>query len=152
GRDWRARTAVTSSASRSCSPAVTREDRTRAARTRPSRRAVSADFERDPVVCENSAEAGTRRSAYSTQSQRHATDGDVVRSLAAAVRSYLAKLQSNFSPRMPGYHRKPRSTSDQRARRFNNLQNLTKSAKPPPRFKSGRRLHHPTPLDGAPSD
>ena len=41
------------------------------------------------------------------------------------------KLQSTFSPRTPKHHRKLRSTRDQRARRLNNLQNPTKSARPP---------------------
>src|SRR5882672_6298553 len=54
------------------------------------------------------------------------------RKRATGRNSRPAKLQSNFSPRTPKHHRKPRSTRHQRARRINNLQNLTKSAKPPP--------------------
>ena len=51
---------------------------------------------------------------------------------AASVHNEVRELQSNFSPRTPEYHRKPRSTRDQRARRFNKIEKPRKSAKPPP--------------------
>jgi hypothetical protein len=72
------------------------------------------------------ARAGTRR-----RSQRNMMA--IGRGKHGAGRnSRPAKLQSNFSPRTPEQQRKPRSTRDQRAKRFNNLENPTKSAKPPP--------------------
>ena len=54
-----------------------------------------------------------------------------------------SELQSNFSPRTPKLHRTPTGTRDQRARRFNNLENPAKSATLHLRFTSGRRLHFP---------
>src|SRR2546427_1343741 len=72
------------------------------------------------------ARAGTRR-----RSQRNMMA--IGRGKHGAGRnSRPAKLQSNFSPRTPEQQRKPRSTRDQRAKRFNNLENPTRSAKPPP--------------------
>ena len=42
------------------------------------------------------------------------------------------KLQSNFSPRTPEHHGRRGSARDQRARRFNKIENPRESAKPPP--------------------
>jgi hypothetical protein len=44
------------------------------------------------------------------------------------------QLQSNFSPRTPKHQGKPRSTRDQRARRYK-IENPAKSAKPPSRVQ-----------------
>ena len=83
------------------------------------------------------ARAGTRR-----RSQRNMMA--IGRGKHGAGRnSRPAKLQSNFSPRTPEQQRKPRSTRDQRAKRFNNLENPTKSAKPPPpvQIRAAPQLH-----------
>ena len=54
------------------------------------------------------------------------------------------KRGNNLGTEPPEYPRKRPITTEQKARRVNNLAPSGQSAKPPSRFNSGRRLHFPT--------
>jgi hypothetical protein len=87
--------------------------RTIGADERATRKSLEALVEKVPYVAEY----------FDSRSMSERASG-----ARASVRS---GVQSNFSPRTPKHQGKPGNTRDQRARRINKIENLTKSAKPP---------------------